>query len=60
MAVKWVQKMVGYVAGLMGERRVSMLVGCTASRMEVRTTAKTVQSMAVDWVVLERAGVRAG
>ena len=60
MAVKWVQKMVGYVAGLMVERRVSMMVGCTAGRMEVRTAAKTVQSMAVDWVVLERAGVRAG
>ena len=60
MAVKWVQKMVGYVAGWMTERRVLTMVGCKADRMEVKTAAKTVQYMALDWSVTERAGVRAG
>ena len=42
----------------MAERMVLMIVGCRAGRMEVRTAAKTIQSMAVNWDVLERAGVR--
>ena len=44
----------------MAERRVLMMVGCRAGRMEVKTAAKTVQYMAVGWVVLTKAGVRSG
>ena len=36
------------------------MVGCRAGRMEVKTAVMKVQYMAVNWAVLERAGIRAG
>ena len=37
-----------------------MMVGCRTGRMEVKTTVKVVQYMAVNWAVLTKAGTRAG
>ena len=43
----------------MAGRRVKMTVGCRTGRIEVKTAAKVIQYMAVNWAVLTKADARA-